>query len=326
MRNKHLTFTQRYSIEAMLRAKVKKKDIWSSLNIPESTFYRELKRNSKKRSYNADYAQMLATERKTDQHMKTKLTDYMMSLINSKLALFWSPEQIVGWCKLNSIQMISHTRIYLYIKEDKLNGGKLFTFLRHQKRYKKRYGSSNLRGRIPDKVPIEQRPIIVEQKSRIGDFEIDLIIGKGHKGAQLTMVDRMTSFTIIQTLTSKRADEVQKAIVSALTPYKQIVKTITNDNGKEFSLHKITAKQLDRCVYFCNPYASYERGLNEYINKLIRQFYPKKMQLNNIKQKQNLEIMDLLNKRPRKKLNFSTPEKIFFTMFNLENKKLALAS
>ena len=91
-------------------------------------------------------------------------------------------------------------------------------------------------------------------------------------------------------------------------------------------MHKITAKQLDTCVYFCNPYASYERGLNEYINKLIRQFYPKKMQLNNIKQKQNLEIMDLLNKRPRKKLNFSTPEKIFFTMFNLENKKLALAS
>lgn len=268
---------------------------------------------------------MLATERKTGQHMKTKLTDYMINVIRSKLALYWSPEQIVGWCKSHSIQMISHTRIYQYIRDDKVNGGNLFSFLRHQKRYKKKYGSSDLRGRIPDKVPIEQRPDIVEQKSRIGDFEIDLIIGKGHKGAQLTIVDRMTSFTIIQTLTSKRADEVQKAIVAALKPYKQIVKTITNDNGKEFSLHKITAKQLKASVYFCNPYASYQRGLNEYINKLIRQFYPKQMELNNINQKQNLKIMDLLNKRPRKKLNFSTTEEIFFTMFNLENKKLALA-
>ena len=326
MRNKHLTFTQRYSIEAMLRAKVKKKDIWSSLNIPESTFYRELKRNSKKTSYSAEYAQMLATERKRDQHMKTHLTDSMINLITTKLFLYWSPEQIVGWCKTNLIEMVSHTKIYHYIKEDKITGGRLHSYLRHQKRYKKKYGRSNSRGQIPDRVPIEQRPKIVEQKSRIGDFEIDLIIGKGHKGAQLTIVDRMTSYTIIQILTSKRAQEVQKAIVSALTPYKSIIKTITNDNGKEFSLHKLTAKQLKTEVFFCNPYASYERGLNEYINKLIRQFYPKQMELNNIKQSQNIEIMDLLNKRPRKKLKFQTPEKVFFTMFKLENKKLALAS
>jgi IS30 family transposase len=325
MTNKHLTFTQRYSIEVMLKAKVKKKDIWSALKIPESTFYRELKRNSKKRVYNAKHAQMLTTERKRDQHIKTQFTDSMVRLITSKLVLFWSPEQIVGWCKTNSIQMVSHTRIYQYIKEDKAIGGKLHTYLRHQKRYKKKYGSSNSRGQIPDRVPIEQRPNVVEQKSRIGDFEIDLIIGKGHKGAQLTIVDRMTSYTIIQTLTSKRATEVQKAIVSALMPYKSIIKTITNDNGKEFSLHKLTAKQLNAKVFFCNPYASYERGLNEYINKLIRQFYPKQMELDNIKQSQNINLMDLLNKRPRKKLKFQTPEKIFFTIFESENKKLALA-
>jgi len=326
MKHKHLTYKQRYSIEMMLKAKVKKKDIWRLLELPESTFYRELKRNSRKRSYNADYAQMLAEERKRDQHMKTKLSSSMIRLIDSKLLLFWSPEQIVGWCKQNTLEMVSHTRIYKYIREDKLNGGNLFSYLRHKKRYKKKYGSPNLRGKIPDKVPIEERPKIVEYKSRIGDFEIDLIIGKGHKGAQLTLVDRMTSYTIIQTLSSKRAEEVQKAIVSALIPYKQILKTITNDNGKEFALHKKTAKELDTKVYFCNPYASYERGLNEYINKLIRQFYPKQMELNNIKQKQNLKIMDLLNKRPRKKLKYKTPEEVFFTMFNLEIKKLALAS
>ncbi len=136
----------------------------------------------------------------------------------------------------------------------------------------------------------------------------------------------MTSYTIIQTVSSKKASEVQKAIVSALMPYKSILKTITNDNGKEFSLHKLTAKHLNTQVFFCNSYASYEQGLNEYINKLIRQFYPKQMELNNIKQAINFEIMNLLNKRPRKKFNFKTPEEVFFTMFNLENKKLAIAS
>ena len=229
------------------------------------------------------------------------------------MKLFWSPEQIVGWCRSNSIEMVSHTKIYSYVKEDKLCGGQLFTYLRHRKRYRKKYGSSSSKGKIADKVPIENRPKIVEKKSRIGDFEIDLIIGKGHKGAQLTIVDRMTSYTIIQTITSKKSSEVQKAIVSALTPYKSIV-------------NQLTAKQLNTKVFFCNPYASYERGLNEYINKLIRQFYPKQMELTNIKQSRNIEIMDLLNKRPRKKLNFKTPEKVFFDNFNLENKKLALAS
>ena len=326
MKNKHLTYEQRYSIEMMLKTKIKKKEIWQSLGIPESTFYRELKRNSKKRSYNAKYAQMLANERKRDQHLKTKLTDSMKRLIESKLKLYWSPEQIVGWCRTNTIEMVSHTKIYNYIKQDKASSGKLYTYLRHQKRYRKKYGSSNLKGKIADKVPIEKRPKIVEQKTRIGDFEIDLIVGKGHKGVQLTIVDRMTSYTIIQTVSSKKASEVQKAIVSALMPYKSILKTITNDNGKEFSLHKLTAKQLNTKVFFCNPYASYERGLNEYINKLIRQFYPKQMELNNIKQARNIEIMNLLNKRPRKKLNFKTPEEVFFTMFNLENKKLAIAS
>jgi IS30 family transposase len=326
MRNKHLTYDQRYSIEMMLKAKVQKKIIYQTLKIPESTFYRELKRNSKKRIYNASFAHMLADERKRDRHLKTKLTTSMMRLIDEKLKLFWSPEQIAGWSKHKSIEMVSHTKIYSYVKEDKLCGGQLFTYLRHRKRYRKKYGSSSSKGKIADKVPIEKRPKIVDKKTRIGDFEIDLIIGKGHKGAQLTIVDRMTSYTIIQTISSKKSTEVQKAIVSALMPYKSIVRTITNDNGKEFSLHKLTAKQLNTQVFFCNPYASYERGLNEYINKLIRQFYPKQMELINIKQSRNIEIMDLLNKRPRKKLNYKTPEKVFFDKFYLENKKLALAS
>jgi len=325
MKNKHLTYEQRYGIEVMLKTKITKKEIYESLGISVCTFYRELKRNSKSRSYDAKHAQMLADERKREQHMKTYFTSSMQQLIDLKLQLYWSPEQIKGWCDKHNIEMVSHTRIYQYIKQDKASAGDLYKFLRHKKRYKKKYGSTNKRGKIPDKVPIENRPKEVEEKQRIGDWEIDLIIGKGHKGAQLTLVDRMTSFTLIQTVTSKRAEEVQKAIVLALDPYKDVVRTITNDNGKEFALHKLTSKQLNTQVYFCNPYASYERGLNEYINKLIRQFYPKEMELNNIKQSRNLEIMELLNKRPRKKLNYKTPEQVFFINLELEKQKLALA-
>ena len=151
-----------------------------------------------------------------------------------------------------------------------------------------------------------------------------MIIGKKHKGAQLTIVDRFSSFTLIETISSKKAEEVSRAIIRALTPYKSIVQTITNDNGKEFAKHKIVAKELNTKIFFCNPYASYERGLNEYTNKLIRQFYPKNMELIGIKQKQNLEIMELLNKRPRKTLNYKTPEEVFFN--NFDKMILALAA
>lgn len=307
----------------MLKNKIANKIIWSTLGIPECTFYRELKRNSKPRSYNAKYAQMLADERQKEQHVKTKLTQDMLNYITRKLKLYWSPDQIVGSAKEEGIKMLSYVSIYKLIREDRIKGGELYKYLRNSgKRYKKRYGSLDKRGQIPDKVPIAKRPKEVDLKQRIGDFEVDLIIGKNHKGAQLTIVDRVTSFTLIQTLKTKRASEVSKAIITALMPYKAIVKTITNDNGKEFANHKEVAKKLEADVYFCNPYASYERGLNEYTNKLIRQFYPKNMELNNIEQKQNLKIMDLLNKRPRKKLGYKTPEEIFFTKFE----KLALAS
>jgi IS30 family transposase len=319
----HLTYPQRYSIEMMLKSKIAKKTIWNTLGISKSTFYRELKRNSKPRSYNAKYAQMLADERQKEQHVKTKLTQDMFSYIKRKLKLYWSPDQIVGAARDEGVEMLSYVTIYKLISKDIQQGGELYKHLRNSgEKYKKKYGSSDKRGQIPDKVPIEQRPKEVALKQRIGDFEVDLIIGKNHKGAQLTIVDRATSFTLIQTLKTKRASEVSKAIITALMPYKSIVKTITNDNGKEFANHKEVAKKLEADVYFCNPYASYERGLNKYTNKLIRQFYPKSMELNNIKQIQNLKIMKLLNKRPRKKLNYKTPEKLFFTKFE----KLALAS
>jgi len=325
MTYKQLNFEQRYSIELMLKSKTSKSLICKHLGVSESTFYRELSRNSNPRSYNAKHAQMLADERKKEGHYKTIFSDRMENLIIDKLVQEqWSPEQITGWCRLNYINMVSHERIYQFIWADKSQGGTLYQNLRTgQKKYKKRYGSKSSRGQIPDKVSIEKRPSIVEQKIRIGDFESDLIIGKDHKGSLLTIVDRFSSYLLVENIGSKKADLVTQMTIRALAPHKEWVKTITNDNGKEFAGHKSLAKKLDCDVFFAHPYASWERGLNEYTNKLLRQYFPKNKTLKNIPQLYILDVVEKLNNRPRKKLDFKTPKQVYYK-YIYENQKLAL--
>ena len=164
MRYKRLNYEQRYSIEKMLKTKTKKKEIALVLGISESTLYRELNRNKRARgSYNAIYANMLAHERQCEGHYKKKFTSSMEKIVIAKLKEKWSPDQIVGWCRLNTIDMVSHERIYQYVWEDKYQGGNLYTHLRTgQKKYRKRYGKQDSRGQIRDKVSIEKRPAVVE--------------------------------------------------------------------------------------------------------------------------------------------------------------------
>ena len=313
MKHKQLTFEQRYAIEQMLKDKHSKKSIISTLELVESTFYRELKRNGKKRVYTAKHAQMLAEECRKTGHYKTVLSTAMETILKDKMVNHqWSPEQIVGWCRSQTIKMVSHERIYQYVLKDKQAGGLLFKHLRTgQKVYKKRYGSKDGRGSIPNKISIDDRPEIVQNKERVGDFEIDLIIGANHKGALLTIVDRKTSFVLIEPLKSKGAVEVTKAIYNALIPYKKWAKTITSDNGKEFALHEKIAQKLELSYYFAHPYSSWERGLNEYTNKLIRQYFPKKMELDNVNISDTLLVMNKLNSRPRKIYGFKTPNYLF---------------
>jgi IS30 family transposase len=325
MKHKQLTFEQRYAIEHMLKEKHSKKSIISTLGLVESTLYRELKRNGKKLVYNAKHAQMLAEERRKTGHYKTVFTLGMEKIIRDKMTNHqWSPEQIVGWCRNERVKMVSHERIYQYVLKDKQEAGLLFKHLRTgQKVYKKRYGSKDSRGLIPNKVSIDERPEIVQNKQRIGDFEIDLIIGTNHKGALLTIVDRKTSFVLIEPLQSKTAAEVTKAIYNALIPYKNWAKTITSDNGKEFALHEQIAEKLQLSYYFAHPYSSWERGLNEYTNKLIRQYFPKKMELDKVSVKDTLMVMSKLNSRPRKIYGFKTPNYLFSKY--IRDNKLAFA-
>jgi IS30 family transposase len=264
---------------------------------------------------------MLAEERRKTGHYKTVFNSGMEKTIKDKLENHqWSPEQIVGWCKTRNIKMVSHERIYQFVLKDKLAGGLLFKHLRTgQKIYKKRYGSKDRRGIIPNKVSIDDRPVIVQNKERAGDFEIDLIIGANHKGALLTIVDRKTSFVLIEPLKSKGAVEVTKAVYNALIPYKKWAQTITSDNGKEFALHEQIAAKLELSYYFAHPYSSWERGLNEYTNKLIRQYFPKQMELDKVSIQDTLLVMNKLNSRPRKIYGFKTPNYLF-SKYIYENK------
>lgn len=327
MQNKHLNLERRYTIERMLKHGHAKKEIFIVIGVAESTLYRELSRNCLPRGgYNAKHAQMLADERRREGHVKKRFTKSMENYVVQKLTKYqWSPEQIVGRAGLDGIEMVSHERIYQFIWSNKAKGGQLYKHLRTgAKKYRKRYAAKSSRGHIPGKVNISERPEVVEKKSRVGDFESDLIIGKAHKGALLTIVDRYSGMVLVENVGGKRKDDVKKFTINALAPFKQHVHTITNDNGKEFAEHLAIAKKLECKVFFANPYASWERGLSEYTNKLLRQYFPKQMELDQITQKQILHAIKMLNNRPRKKLGYRTPNEVFFNFIN-QNTNLALA-
>lgn len=203
---------------------------------------------------------------------------------------------------------ISHETIYQHIWNDKKNGGNLYTNLRrHGKKYKKRSKGTAGRGHIPNRVDISERPSIVDEKSRLGDWEVDTIIGGDHDGAIVSIVERSSKLTKLAKVQRKSAEETEQAIIGKLAPMSNFVLTMTSDNGKEFANHQTIAKALEAQFYFARPYHSWERGLNEHTNGLVRQYIRKGERLSNVSQAQLDEIEILLNHRPRKVLNFETP-------------------
>jgi IS30 family transposase len=283
---------------------------------------RELKRNRDTvRGYNADLAQIKSTKIQMQKKKRFSLTKTIEKYIRAKLKLDWSPEQIAGRMKLDIGVSVVHETIYRYIYANKSTGGKLYTYLRHKnKKYHKRSNEYKARGTLIDRVMIDERPKIVEKKSRIGDLEIDTVIGKNHIGALITVVDRKSKFTLIKNVPSKEAAVVSKALIEMIRPIKAITHTITSDNGKEFAYHKEIAAALDICFYFANPYHSWERGLNEHTNGLIRQYLPKKSEFINVSKDEIIMIQNRLNHRPRKVLGYKTPYEVFFSEMS---KKLA---
>lgn len=313
---KHITKEQRYQIEAYLKSDKSKEFIANELKVSPSTIFREINRNSKKRGiYNAAYANELSIERKERFKRDRKFNNNIMQFIEEKLKNEqWSPEQIVGYCKSNNIIMVSHERIYQYIRQDKLNGGDLYKELRHKLKHRKRpVGGEKVV--IKNKVSIEKRSDVINNKERFGDWEIDLIVGKENKGAILTCVERQTGFLMMRKLThGKDSKFLAKTLIEMFLPYKKSVLSITSDNGFEFACHQKISKKLNCDYYFAHPYSSWERGLNEYTNKLIRQYITKKSDFKNYNEMYIKEIQIKLNRRPRKKLGFKSPIQIFYNL------------
>jgi len=249
--------------------------------------------------------------RRKEASKPTKMTPKMIAVIESKLRIEWSPEQISGWLLDEQEILISHESIYLHIWADKRAGGTLYTYLRRQgKKYDKRRNGKSTRGQIKNRVSIDERPSIVDDKSRIGDWEIDTVIGKGHSGALVTIVERVTKFTVTAQVNSKSAEDVTHATIALLRPFKDVVHTITADNGKEFAYHEKISKALSTDVYFAHPYSSWERGLNENTNGLLRQYFPKNTDFKKVTQIDVRRAVKRLNSRPRKDLEFKTPDQL----------------
>ena len=237
----------------------------------------------------------------------------MKEEIDSKLSLKWSLEQICGRSRVDGVSMISHESIYLYIYEDKKTGGVLYTHLRQSHRTRRKPRNSNdKRGQIIVRVPISERPEVVSERSRIGDWEGDTIVGKIHKSGIGTVVERVSKLTVNLPLKSRDANKTANQIVKEMKKGKVPILTITFDNGKEFANHKLIENELRTKVYFADPYSSYQRGTNENTNGLIRQFFPKGTDFNLVNSDQLKIVEDLLNNRPRKTFGFLTPNEYFY--------------
>lgn len=317
MKYKHLTLEERYQISAYKKAGYLQKEIAKALGVSNSTISREFKKNSSvvQKRYSPKSANNVATNRRRYASKKSnkKMTSELKTKIITHLKEDWSPEQISATLKIKEDISISFVSIYGLIKEDKLKNGKLYTHLRfhHTGKRRAKYGTKYESG-IKDRVSISQRPDIVNDTMRIGDFEIDTIIGANQKGSITTAVDRGSKLVKISMPTSKKADEVTKETIRILEDFKDKIHTITSDNGLEFANHKDISKALGCDYYFAHPYSSWERGLNEYTNGLIRQYIPKGTSFINITKKEIKIIEDKLNNRPRKSLGWRTPNEVFY--------------
>lgn len=313
---KHLTIEQRYQIEAYIGLKMSKDFIAKKLKVHRSAIFREIQRNGLKRGgYSAKMAHMYAQERKERFTGNRRFTTGCQKMVEEFLEDQWSPEQIVGHCKRLGIAMVSHERIYQFIREDKKKGGKLFHDLRHRLKHRKRPVGDHFP--VANRVSIEERPEVVNSKSRFGDWEMDTVIGANQKGALLTLTERTTNFIFIEKLKlGKNASGLKKQIIDLLLPYKDYVHTITTDNGGEFAEHLEIAEKLAANIYFAHPYCSWEKGAIENANKLIRQYVKKNVNINDLTKEQLTEYQYKINNRPRKKLGFDSPKNVFYNFIN----------
>lgn len=323
----HLSLSQRYQIEALLNAGLKQKNIAEQLGVSPSTISRELNRNVAKRgrtaqTYIAENAQRKTSLRHRMKPKQVRFTEDMKRLVVHYLTIErWSPEFI---SKCTTAEMVSHESIYQWIwackhtnlKENKPYK-KLYEYLRHGKRRRKRGKVRDSRGIILNRVSIEQRPKIVSRRDRLGDFEVDLMMGKNHKGALLVLTDRATLHTRLKKVASKESNVIQEALKTMIKRNNYPLRTITFDNDKAFSCHQAIAEFTGAKTYFTRPYTSQDKGTVENRIGVIRRFFPKKTDLMVVSDEYISEIENKLNNRPVRKFNYLTPKQVLLKKLHL---------
>ena len=309
---RHLTQEERCQISSYFENGYSRKEISALIERHSTVVGREIRRNSSETGYEAGQAHKnSALRRSVASSRPKKITPERVVQIKAMLvANDASPEQISGRLKLEHKVYISHEAIYQFIWKDKRFSGDLWEHLRHHtKPYNKRSGKKAGRGLIPNRVDIDQRPKIVDSKLRFGDLELDTIVGAKHKGAIVSIVDRASKLTWLIVVRRATADRVSRAIRKRLWVLARqgLIHTYTSDNGSEFARHEEIVRWLGGQFFFAKPYHSWERGLNEHTNGLVRQYLPKGTEFTNLTQAEILIIEDKLNNRPRKILGYQTP-------------------
>ena len=319
----HLALEERYVIYHLVLYGLSYREIGRRLKRHHTTISREVARNRPTYADDAVYwhesAQEYADQRKyRPRHYPKLSTPRLVKYVNRKIQEDWSPEEISGRLSIdfpdNKLMRISHETVYQWVFQDAFNGGTLYTHLRcrHKKRRKqKRYGAG--RGLIPDRVSISQRPLVVDSRTRFGDWEGDSVEGSKGSGAIASHVERKSRYLIAAKLADKTANTMTIASARAFQRIPKMVrKTLTVDNGKEFSLFKELENKTGLCIYFADPYSAWQRGSNENTNGLLRQYFPKGSNFRNIENKDLALAVKKLNHRPRKCLNYQTPHEVFY--------------
>lgn len=303
---RQLTQEERYQISAMLELGIKQEQIALKLNRPASTISRELGRNTGLNGYDAKTAQRLSDNRRRAARKANKRDPEIINWIEARIQEDWSPEQISGSMKEMEFPLVSHEWIYQHIIRDKAAGGQLYLHLRHKRgRYRRRYGKQDRRGKIVGRVGIEERPPIVDARERFGDWEGDSVVGST-LSSLVTLLERKSGIVMIRKVARSTAKLTSDAMIEMLGIFDNL-HTVTVDNGKEFAHHKAVTDTTGCPVYFARPYHSWERGANENVNGLIRQYFPKGTNFDLVTDKQIQEVQDQLNLRPRKRLGFKAP-------------------
>lgn len=310
-----LSREERYTIARLLTHHRTKAEIARILGRSRSTISRELGRNRARSSkaYITDVAQSYATARRRRVRRVSHFSESQWDLVESLVKAKWSPEQIAGRFTVAGFFSISHETIYRRIRRDRKKGGELYKHTRIMpKRRRKRYGTTDSRGVLPGKRHISHRPAEVETRETIGHWEGDTVIGSDRHHCILTLVERKTGYTIIKKMSSRTARSVVTVALKAIAEHGRKFKTLTLDNGTEFHGYQKLEQRFPITCYFATPYHSWERGSNENLNGLIRQYLPKGTSMKTLTQAGCDWIADQMNSRPRKRLGFKTPNEVYY--------------